>query len=187
MIKQKERLIQELRIMNIKDENVLSAIENVKREFFIPRNYRKDAYRNIALPTYHEQTISQPYTVAFMLELLEIEKDHKILEIGAGSGYNAAVMSKLSGKKGKIFSVEINRELVKFAKKNLEKTGIENVKIIHGDGYHGYKKEAPYDRIIVTAATPKIPEQLIKQLKSNGIMVIPLSESYNEIMTKKQW
>ena len=184
LIKDKEFLINELKLMGIKDEKVINAIHETKRECFVPNDLKEDSYKNYPLSIGHGQTISQPYTVAFMIELLNIKQGNKILEIGAGSGYNAAVMSYLVGKEGKIYAIELIKELTDFAKDNLKRAGINNVEIIHGDGYHGYKKASPYDRIIITAGTPKIPDNLIKQLKNKGIIVAPVKKIYGEEMVK---
>ncbi len=179
----KSSLWEELKQMGIKDE-VLSAIKSVNREWFVSPVQQHLAYENIPLPIGGEQTISQPYTVAFMLQLLEINKGDKILEVGAGSGYNAAVMSQLVGEKGKIFSIELIGELAKQARSNLKKAGIKNVKVIHGNGYLGYAQEAPFDRIIVTAGALEMPTALIEQLKEGGTLVIPLRQDGYEVMTK---
>ncbi len=179
----KSSLWEELKQMGIKDE-VLSAIKSVNREWFVSSAQTHLAYENIPLPIGSEQTISQPYTVAFMLQLLEINKRDKILEVGAGSGYNAAVMSQLVGEKGRIISVELIRELAKQARSNLKKARIKNVKVIHGNGYLGYAKEAPFDKIIVTAGASETPSALIVQLKEPGILVIPLNRGWCQVMTK---
>jgi protein-L-isoaspartate(D-aspartate) O-methyltransferase len=173
-----EMLIREIKDIGIKDSRVLKAMSSVDRKIFMPEKTREYAYSNIPQSIGYGQTISQPYTVAFMDELLDIHLGHKILEIGAGSGYNAAIMSYLAGNKGKIFSVEIVKELVKVSKENLKAAGIENVKVIYGDGYFGYEDEAPYDRVIVTAAADDVPKPLMDQLKANGVMVIPLNDDY---------
>ncbi len=179
----KSGLLAELRGMGIKEE-VLSAIKAVNRELFVSPAQIHLAYENIPLPIGSEQTISQPYTVAFMLQLLEIQPGDKILEVGAGSGYNAAVMSQLTGEKGKIFSVELVEELAEQAKANLKKAGITNLKVIHGNGYLGYAKEAPFDKLIVTAGASETPPALIEQLKENGILVIPINRGWCQVMTK---
>lgn len=181
LTKDKEFLLMELREMGIRDTKVLDAIEKTKRELFVPDNLIEDAYKNYPLPIGHAQTISQPYTVAYMLELLHIQPNNKILEIGAGSGYCAAVMSCLAKE---IIGVELIPELCEFAKQNIKKAGIENVRIINTNGYHGHIKDAPYDRIILSCASTDIPKSLIHQLKEKGIMVIPLTKYYCEIMTR---
>ncbi|MBI4981464.1 protein-L-isoaspartate(D-aspartate) O-methyltransferase [Candidatus Woesearchaeota archaeon] len=179
----KSSLLEELKQMGI-NEKILSAIKSVNRELFISPAQAHLAYENIPLPIGSEQTISQPYTVAFMIQLLEIHPEDKILEVGAGSGYNAAVMSQLTGEKGKIISVELVAELAKQARDNLKKAGITNVKVIHGNGYLGYAKEAPFDKIIVTAGASETPPALIEQLKENGILVIPINRGWGQVMTK---
>jgi len=179
----KEELIQELRSMGINDK-VISAMEKTKRELFVPPEFQEISYDNIPLPIGYEQTISQPYTVAYMIQLLDIKQGNKILEIGSGSGYNAAVMSHLVGRKGKIISLEIIKERAEITRKNLKSAGIRNVKVIHTNGYYGYEKESPYDRIIVTAGSPEIPKHLMKQLKMNGVMVIPIRRGFGEVMFK---
>ncbi len=180
-MKTKSDLLRELRMQGIDDNRVIISMSKVKREDFIPGKMKDFAYENIAIPIGEGQTTSQPYTVAYMLKLLGTKPGNKILEIGTGSGYNAAVMSHLTGKKGKIISLEINKNLHKLASKNI---GLDNVLILNKDGYHGYEEEAPYDRIIITASAPEIPTRLIEQLKPNGIMVIPIKEDDHELMTK---
>ncbi len=174
-------MIEEIKRIGVKDKNVLGALGKVKRHLFIPKILEKEAYLNIPLPLTKEQTISQPYTVAFMLEALEVKKGNKILEIGTGSGWNAALLSELT-REGEVYSVEIIPELVEFARDNLK--DYKNVKVILGDGSKGYSKEAPYDRIIVTAGAPEIPKELLKQLKDNGVLVAPVGPIYGQSMLK---
>lgn len=165
---------------------IIEAFKQIKRENFVPKQLKKEAYKDIPLPIGHKATISQPYTVLFMLANLEIKKDMKILEIGTGSGYNAALLSKIVGPKGKVYSLEISKELVKFAKNNLKKANITNVRVIHSDGSIGYSKVSPYDRIIVTAASPSIAEELILQLKPEGIILIPIGKYQQEMIKVKK-
>lgn len=180
----KEGLIRKLRIHGI-SEKTIDAINRVNRENFILSQLRDNAYDNVALPILSSQTISQPYTVAFMIDLLELKEGEKVLEIGAGSGYNAAVISKIIGKEGRVYSLEIIEELEQFAKDNLKKENIETVSVIVSDGHEGYEKEAPFDKIIVTAGSEDIPEKLFEQLRDGGIMVIPInSGSGFQTMTK---
>ncbi|TFG10735.1 protein-L-isoaspartate(D-aspartate) O-methyltransferase [Candidatus Thorarchaeota archaeon] len=181
--KRKERLLDELRRMGIEKE-VLDALDQIDRRIFVPEPYRKDAYANYPQPIGHGQTISQPYTVAYMIQLLDLHEGQSVLEIGAGSGYNAAVMSKLVGKEGGIVSVELVSTLAETAKINLRAAEIENVKIVQGDGYEGYPPDSPYDRIIVTAGASEIPDPLMTQLKQKGIMVIPVSVDGYQVMTR---
>lgn len=162
-------------------KEVINAFKDVPRENFVPIENRNLAYADHPLPTFKNQTISQPTTVMIMLNALEIKKGQKILEIGTGSGYNTALLSRLVGKKGKIFTTEIIPELIKFARANLK--NFKNIKTISTKGL-GYEKEAPYDRIIVTAASEEIPKKLLSQLKTNGIMVIPVGPSYIQNLLK---
>ena len=158
-------------------KRVISAFKQVPREEFVLPEWKEAAYEDSALPIIAEQTISQPSTVVLMLNALEVREGMKVLEIGAGSGYNAALLSKLTGK---VYSIERIKELAEFAKKNLKKAGIKNVKVIHADGKKGYAKEAPYDRIIVTAAAERIPEILLKQLKDTGVLLMPVGPEYGQ-------
>lgn len=181
----KEYLIRKWREEGI-DKKVIDAFIKIPREEFVLN--KKEAYEDRPLPILAGQTISQPTTIMIMTQALDVKKGMKVLEVGCGSGYQAAILSKLVGSKGKIISVEIIEELVKFARCNLKKVGIKNVEIIHGDGSLGYEKEAPYDRIIVTAGASEIPKPLIKQLKVNGVLVIPVGPSYcqNMMVVKKK-
>ena len=153
-------------------ERVIKAFKNVDRADFAPEEYRKGCYEDTPLPIGRGQTISAPSMVAIMSEKLDAKAGQKILEIGAGSGYQAAILAEIIGSKGKLFTVERIKEVADNAKKVLGK--YKNVKLIVGDGTLGYKKEAPFDRIIVTAASPKIPEPLVEQLKEGGKMLIPI-------------
>lgn len=158
-------------------QEVIDAFAKVPRELFVLPGWKDMAYEDIPLPILEEQTISQPTTVVLMINALEVKPKMKVLEIGAGSGYNAAILSKLAKK---VYSVERIYRLAKFARENLEKAGIENVKVIHGDGKKGYAPEAPYDRIIVTAAAEKIPGTLLKQLRDNGVLLMPVGPKYGQ-------
>jgi len=169
----KIRLIMELRRDGIKDTRVLSAIERVPREIFVPEPFRDQAYDNIALPIGHGQTISQPYVVAFMTERLEVGDRMKVLEIGTGCGYQAAVLAHLCRR---VYTVERHRALVKTAEGHFAALGLHNVTTRFGDGYKGWPEQAPFERIIVTAAAPRLPETLLGQLAVGGIMVVPVGE-----------
>jgi protein-L-isoaspartate(D-aspartate) O-methyltransferase len=162
-------LIMQLRRRGIRDTRVLRAIERVPRELFVDPAFADHAYQDIALPIDCGQTISQPYVVAFMTEKLDLDERHKVLEIGTGSGYQAAVLSHLCGH---VFTVERWRELQKAANRRFA-----NVTTIIGDGWIGWPPQAPYDRIIVTAAAPEPPQALIDQLKPGGRMIIPLGST----------
>lgn len=176
-------LIEDLKSKGITNKNVLKAIEKIRREFFVNKAYKDMSYEDRALPLIKNQTISQPYTVAYMLQELELKKGMKVLEIGAGSGYNAALIAEII-KPGKVFSIEIVKDLVKIAKTNIKKTKLNNVKIIEADGSKGYKKEAKYNRIIFTAAAPEIPKPLKDQLKDNGILLGPVGGDYGQSLIK---
>jgi protein-L-isoaspartate(D-aspartate) O-methyltransferase len=167
-------LIMQLRRRGIRDTRVLRAIERVPRELFVDPAFADHAYQDIALPIDCGQTISQPYVVAFMTEKLDLDERHKVLEIGTGSGYQAAVLSHLCGH---VFTVERWRELQKAANRRFAKLSIANVTTIIGDGWIGWPPQAPYDRIIVTAAAPEPPQALIDQLKPGGRMIIPLGST----------
>ena len=168
----------------IKDNRVIKAFMHVKRELFVSEEYKLHAYGDYPVPIPGGQTISQPTTVMMMTEALDVKIGNKILEVGAGSGYQAAILSKLVGNNGKVITTEIVEELIDYANSNINRAGIKNVKIIHYDGSQGYSKEAPYDRIIVTAACPSMPEPLVKQLKENGIIVAPIGSRYSQEVIK---
>jgi protein-L-isoaspartate(D-aspartate) O-methyltransferase len=156
------------------NEKILNAFKKVPRENFVLQKYKFEAYFDEPLPIGYGQTISQPTTVAIMTSALEPDKSDKILEIGAGSGYQAAIISELIGDKGKIYTLERIKDLAKFAKQNLK--SYKNVSVIHADGTKGYAKTAPYNKIIVTAAASELPLQIFKQLKEKGTMVIPIED-----------
>ncbi len=167
-------LIMQLRRRGIRDNNVLRAIERVPRELFVDPAFADNAYQDIALPIECGQTISQPYVVAFMTEQLELDPQHKVLEIGTGSGYQAAVLSHLCRR---LYTIERWRELQKAAERRFTKLGITNVSTIIGDGWLGWPPQAPFDRIIVTAAAEEAPPALLDQLMVDGRMIIPLGET----------
>jgi len=167
-------LIMQLRRRGIRDTKVLRAIERVPRELFVDEAFAGHAYQDIALPIECGQTISQPFVVAYMTEKLELEPRHKVLEIGTGSGYQAAVLSYLCRR---VYTVERWRELQKGAEQRLAQLKIANVTTIIGDGWLGWPPQAPFDRIIVTAAALDAPAALLDQLKEGGRMIIPLGET----------
>jgi protein-L-isoaspartate(D-aspartate) O-methyltransferase len=167
-------LILQLRRRGIRDTRVLRAIELVPRDQFVDEAFAEHSYQDIALPIECGQTISQPYVVAYMTEKLALEPMHKVLEIGTGSGYQAAVLSHLCRR---VYTIERWRELQKAAERRLAKLGITNVTPIIGDGWLGWPPQAPFDRIIVTAAAEEPPQALLDQLKVGGRMIIPLGEN----------
>ena len=167
----KIRLIMELRREGITSTRVLSALERVPREKFVPASFADQAYENIALPIGHGQTTSQPLVVAFMTEKLEVGERMKVLEIGTGSGYQAAVLAPLCRR---LYTVERQRALLREAEKRFAELGLNNVVTRYGDGSKGWPEQAPFDRIIVTAAAPDVPPLLLEQLAMGGLMVLPL-------------
>ena len=168
----------------IKDKKVIEAFKAIPREKFILKKHLSEAYGDYPLSIGKSQTISQPTTVLMMTEALELKEGDKVLEVGAGSGYQAAIISKLVGKKGEVITTEIIPELAEFAKKNIQKLEIKNVKIIEHDRSQGYEQESLYDKIMITAACPEIPEPLIEQLKENGIIIAPVGDLFGQQMIK---
>ncbi len=161
------------------DEYAQRAMLRVPREEFVPEHLRHMAYIDEPLPIGHGQTISAPSMVAIMTSHLKARPGHKILEIGTGSGYQAAILAEIVGDEGHVYTVERIPELAETARRNLERTGYaKRVTVIVGDGSQGYREKAPYDRIIVTASSPDIPRPLIEQLKPGGILVIPVGDRY---------
>ncbi len=156
---------------DVLDVRVLDAMSRVPRHELVPATMRRRAYRNEPLPIGHGQTISQPYIVAIMTQLIEPQRDHRVLEIGTGSGYQAAVLARLVDE---VFTMEIIEPLGRRAKGDLRRLGVDNVRTRIGDGYHGWPEQAPFDSIVVTAAASRVPPPLVKQLKPGGRMVIPV-------------
>jgi len=163
----------------VRDARVLEAMKAVPRHLFVPPALERRAYDDTPLPIGHGQTISQPYIVGSMTDLLRVEPGMKVLEIGAGSGYQAAILAQMGIQ---VYSIEIVAPLAEQARRLLEKLGYKQVVIRTGDGYAGWKEEAPFDRIIVTAAPPEEPPALIEQLKPGGRMVIPVGKEYQELV-----
>jgi len=163
------------------DPKVEEAIKKALRHNFVPKNQQTMAYKNLPLPIMENQTISQPAVVARMTEWLDIKEDNKILEIGSGSGWQSAILSNLVPR-GKVLTIERHKKLADFAKKNLEKMGIDNVTIIHGDGNLGFPQEAPFDRIMITAACNAIPPALLNQLKVGGLLIAPVGKNSQSLI-----
>ena len=161
-----------LRGQGITDQRVLSAIERTPRELFVEAPFLSSAYENIALPIACGQTISQPYIVAYMTEMLALEPRHRVLEIGTGSGYQAAVLAPLCRM---VYTVERHRPLLREAEARFKALKLHNVVVRHGDGLQGWPEQAPFDRIVLTAAVAEIPPAVTAQLKPGGILVAPLS------------
>ena len=173
---QRQRMVeQQLKPRGIKDERVLAAMAKVPREEFIPADARADAYEDGPLPIGYDQTISQPYVVAFMTEQLRPKPSDRVLEIGSGSGYQAAILAELVAD---VYTIDIVEPLAKTAEATLQRLGYNNVHIKVGDGYKGWPEEAPFDAVIVTCAPEKVPQPLVDQLKDGGRMVIPVGERF---------
>jgi protein-L-isoaspartate(D-aspartate) O-methyltransferase len=165
----------------IKDEKVLRAMRKVPRHLFMPESVRYSAYDDMAMAIGEDQTISQPYMVAVMTELLELTGAEKVLEIGTGSGYQAAVLAELSAE---VYTIERIEPLATRARELLRGLGYRNVHVVVGDGTAGLEGQAPFDRIIVTAAAPAVPQPLVHQLSEGGIIVAPVGERYSQILLK---
>ena len=177
-----EMVEQGIKARGITDKKVLDAMRNVPRHFFVPKNYQEHAYENRPLPIGHNQTISQPLIVAYMTDLLDLEAGEKVLEIGTGSGYQAAVLSELTPH---IYTIEIIKPLADQAIKRFEILGYDTITTKVGDGYKGWPEHAPFDKIILTAAPEQIPQPLINQLAPEGMLVAPVgSVDDNQVLTK---
>ena len=177
----KIRLTLELREFGIFDTKVLSAIEKVPREIFIPKNFRNQAYENIALPIGNEQTISQPFIVALMTQSLELDKKHKVLELGTGSGYQCSILSLLVRR---VYTIERIKPLLIKAEEKFNKLKLTNIVTKFGDGNLGWGEQIPFDRIIFTAATNKIDNIFFNHIAEEGILVAPIIEENKQILKK---
>jgi len=181
MIVEKEELIEKLRRGGyLKSTNVMEAMRKIPREIFVSERDRRYAYADMPLGIGYGQTISAPHMVALMLEALELKEDSKILEIGTGTGYHAALAATIA-KKGKVYTIERIGELAKKAMENFEKLGIKNVEVIVGDGSEGLPSHAPYTHIYATCSAPSIPPPLIEQLDEGGRLLIPVGRIYGEL------
>lgn len=169
----RQKLVENLILKGIKNEAVLEAIRKVPRHWFMDSSFLDHAYQDKAFPIAANQTISQPYTVAYQTELLEVEANHKVLEIGTGSGYQTAVLCLLEAE---VYSIERQLELFKKTSLFLPKIGYVAKRLIFGDGYRGLEADAPFDRILVTAGAPFVPKPLLAQLKVGGRLVIPVGD-----------
>ncbi len=177
LIQKKLRLLMELRRAGIGDARVLGAIERTPREKFVPLSFEDRAYENVALPIGNGQTVSQPYVVALMTEKLELGDRQTVLEIGTGSGYQTAVLASLCRR---VFSIERHRELLRDAERRFEELRLRNIVCRFGDGTKGWPEQAPYDRVIVTAAAPEVPSTLIDGLAPGGVLVAPVGEDHRD-------
>ena len=174
----RQMVAEQLRARDIRDPRVLAAMERVPRHLLVPEEVRREAYEDHPLPIGHGQTISQPYIVAFMTEALDVEPGHRVLEIGTGSGYQAAVLATLAQA---VYSIEILPPLADRARATLSALGFRNVEVRTGNGYLGWPEHAPYDRIMVTAAPDEVPPALLQQLRIGGLMAIPVGTVSQEL------
>jgi protein-L-isoaspartate(D-aspartate) O-methyltransferase len=174
----RDKLVADLRLLGIRDERVLAALRRVPRHEFVPEGERAAAYANHPLPIGRGQTISQPYIVAAMTELAALDAGSRVLEIGTGSGYQAAVLAELAGE---VYTIEIIPELARDAAARLARLGYGRVHVRAGDGYRGWPEEAPFDAIVVTAAPPEVPAPLEEQLGMGGRLVIPVGDYFQEL------
>ena len=177
LVQKKLRLLMELRRAGIGDARVLGAIEKTPREKFVPPAFEDQAYENLALPIGQGQTVSQPYVVALMTDKLELGERHNALEIGTGSGYQTAVLARLCRR---VFSIERHRELLRDAERRFGELHLRNIVCRCGDGTKGWPEQAPYDRVIVTAAAGQVPPTLIDRLAPGGILVAPVGEDHRD-------
>ncbi len=176
----RRKLVEEVQSKGIQDESVLAALEAVPRHFFLDSSFVEIAYQDKPFPIGSGQTISQPYTVAFQTELLSVEKGMKVLEVGTGSGYQACILEEIGAR---VYSIERHHGL--FIKtKNLLNAMNYKMRLFYGDGYKGLPTFAPFDRILITAAAPVVPEALIDQLKVGGMLVVPLGAGDTQVMTR---
>jgi protein-L-isoaspartate(D-aspartate) O-methyltransferase len=177
LVQKKLRLLMELRRAGIGDARVLGAIEKTPREKFVPLAFEDQAYENVALPIGNGQTVSQPYVVALMTEKLELGERQSVIEIGTGSGYQTAVLANLCRR---VFSIERHRELLREAERRFEELRLHNIVCRFGDGTKGWHEQAPYERVIVTAAAPELPGILVEALAPGGILVAPVGEDHRD-------
>ena len=180
----REKMVEEqIERRGVTDKAVLEAMKKVERHLFVPEDLKNTAYTDSPLPIGYRQTISQPYIVAFMTQAIQPGPDDRVLEIGTGSGYQAAVLAELVKE---VYTVEIVEPLAENARLSLEKLGYKNIKVKYGDGYKGWREYSPFDVIVVTAAPPGIPEELINQLKIGGSMIVPIGEYHQELYLIKK-
>jgi protein-L-isoaspartate(D-aspartate) O-methyltransferase len=177
----RHQLILQLRHKGITDEQVLYAIEHIPRHFFLDSAFEKIAYEDRAFPIGEGQTISQPYTVAYQTQLLQVKRNDKVLEIGTGSAYQATVLAEMGAR---VYTIERQRKLYEKNKDFIFKSKYPNIKFFYGDGFEGLPAFAPFDKVVVTAAAPFIPPKLLEQLRPGGMMVIPLDEGGRQRMLR---
>jgi protein-L-isoaspartate(D-aspartate) O-methyltransferase len=178
--RRRQMVDRQIRARGVSNPDVLAAMTRVPRHLFVPESERPNAYEDEPLPIGYGQTISQPYIVAYMSEMLEAKAGHRVLEIGTGSGYQAAVLAELGCE---VFSIEIVPELAERARSTLAELGYANVHVRHGDGYLGWPEEAPFNRVILTAAPREVPQALIDQLAVGGVLIAPVGGPLEQTMT----
>ncbi|MEK6901656.1 MAG: protein-L-isoaspartate(D-aspartate) O-methyltransferase [Nanoarchaeota archaeon] len=166
------------------DERILHAFAEIPRELFVSVQLQPHAYDDVPLPTIRKQSISQPTTIMLMLQTIDLQPGEKVLEVGAGAGYQASIISKLIGPQGILITLEVIPELVQIAKHNLQTLQLTNVNVYEADGSEGFPTEAPFDKIIITAACPTIPQPIIDQLNENGIVIAPVGDLRSQTMVK---
>jgi protein-L-isoaspartate(D-aspartate) O-methyltransferase len=176
----RKKLVEEVRAKGIRDEDVLAALEAIPRHFFLDSSFVEIAYQDKPFPIGSGQTISQPYTVAYQTEMLQVRKGLKVLEVGTGSGYQACILEEMGAR---VYSIERHHSLFLKTRKLLEAMN-SRVKLFYGDGYKGLPAFAPFDRILVTAAAPFIPDALTEQLKPGGMLLLPLGSADTQVMTR---
>ena len=184
--KKREQMVEtQIKARGIENKNLLEALRKIPRHCFVPENMQAHAYNDEPLPIGGGQTISQPYIVAYMTNALGLRKNEKVLEIGTGSGYQAAILAELAEE---VYTVEIHEDLSRKARKILDKLGYDNILYHIGDGTQGWEEHAPYDAVMVTAAPPRIPEKLKGQMKTGGRMIIPVGHTFQELilLTRKK-
>ena len=173
----KKMIEEQVRARGVKDENVLKAMQAIDRSIFVDKQYRDLVYADRPLPIGNNQTISQPYIVGFMTEKLDINSDHKVLEVGSGCGYQTAILCKLSKR---VYAIDIIEKLVEKARENLAQLDLNNYELKSGNGREGWKEKAPFDRILVAAAASNYPDNLIAQLKMGGKMILPYGKGFSQ-------
>jgi len=177
----RKKLVETVRSKGITDEKVLTAIENIPRHFFLDSAFDEVAYEDKAFPIAEKQTISQPYTVAYQTQLLELKPFDKVLEIGTGSAYQASVLAELGAQ---VFTIERQKKLFDSNKQFTWLKKYPNIKFFYGDGYEGLPTYAPFDKVLITAAAPEIPQKLVAQMKTGGMMVIPMGRGDVQVMKR---
>ncbi len=176
--KRNNMVYKQIEARGIKNEKVLNAMKKVKRHSFVPEDLETNAYEDYPLPIGNGQTISQPYIVAYMTEVLELKPEDRVLEIGTGCGYQAAVLAEIVQQ---VYTIEIVEELAKSAHIRLKEMGYDNIEVKEGDGYHGWEERAPFDAVIITAAPPDFPDILLDQLKVGGKMIVPVGTEFQQL------